>query len=219
MTIQDFYAQQDALTDPGELAGIYGDLPDTISGLRDVVSGLIVHVAWAERYGIPPDVPMIRQTQSVADRLKLIQASFAGSLVAARPPSSRTFGTCRDYALMLCSMLRDRSIPARVRCGFASYLADDVRQDHWICEYWSPDDGRWAQADAQLDQVHIDQLRIAFDSANLPRDAFATASQAWRLARRNAVPAESFGHGIARGLWTELKPISSKMNITLRRVP
>ncbi|MBR0896294.1 transglutaminase domain-containing protein [Bradyrhizobium tropiciagri] len=201
MTTQEFYLRQDALTDPGALVGTYDDLPETISGLCGIVSGLIIHVAWAERYGIPPDVAMVRQTQPVADRLKLIQAAFAGPLTAARPPRSRTFGTCRDYALLLCSMLRHRSIPARVRCGFATYIGDDIYHDHWICEYWSPDDRRWLQADAQLDRLQIDQQQIAFDSANLPRDAFLTASQAWRLARSNAVAAGAFGHGAATGLW------------------
>ena len=201
MTIQECYVRQDALTDPGELAGAYDDLPATVSGLCKVVSGLIIHVAWAERYGIPPDFPMVRQTQPVADRLKLIQSSFAGSLTAARPPRSRTFRTCRDYALLLCSMLRSRSIPARVRCGFATYIADDIYHDHWICEYWSPGDQRWLQADAQLDALQIDQLQITFDRANLPRDAFLTASQAWRMARSNAVAAGAFGHGSATGLW------------------
>ncbi|GIQ75306.1 transglutaminase-like domain-containing protein [Bradyrhizobium sp. RD5-C2] len=201
MTIQECYVRQDALTDPGELAGAYDDLPETVSGLCEVISGLIIHVALAERYGIPPDVSMVRQTQPVADRLKLIQASFAGSLTAARPPRSRTFGTCRDYALLLCSMLRSRSIPARVRCGFATYIGDDIYHDHWICEYWSPGDRRWLQADAQLDALQIEQLQIRFDGANLPRDAFLTASQAWRITRSNAVAAGAFGHGAARGLW------------------
>ncbi|WP_076858729.1 transglutaminase domain-containing protein [Bradyrhizobium mercantei] len=201
MTIQEHYVRQDALTDPGALARAYDDLPETISGLREVVSGLIIHVAWAERYGIPPGVPMVRQTQPVADRLKLIQVAFAGSLTAPRPPRSRTFGTCRDYALLLCSMLRSRSIPARVRCGFATYIGDDIYHDHWICEYWSPGEKRWRQADAQLDALQIDQQQITFDCANLPRDAFLTASQAWRLARSNAVAAGAFGHAATTGLW------------------
>ncbi|MES5483514.1 transglutaminase domain-containing protein [Bradyrhizobium sp. INPA03-11B] len=201
MTIQQFYVRQDALTDPGELAGTYDDLPETIPELREVVSGLIVHVALAELYGIPPDTPMIRQTQPVADRLKSIQAAFAASLTAARPPRNRTFGTCRDYALLLCSMLRTRSIPARVRCGFATYIGDDIHHDHWICEYWSPADERWRQADAQLDALQIDRQQVTFDCANLPRDAFLTASQAWRLARSNAVAAGAFGHAATTGLW------------------
>ncbi|MDH2380699.1 transglutaminase-like domain-containing protein [Bradyrhizobium sp. CER78] len=201
MTIQQFYVRQDALTDPGELAGAYDDLPETIPDLREVVSGLMVHVALAELYGIPPDTPMIRQTQRVADRLKSIQAAFAGSLTAARPPRSRTFGTCRDYALLLCSMLRARSIPARVRCGFATYIGDDIYHDHWICEYWPPADERWLQADAQLDALQIDRQQITFDCANLPRDAFLTASQAWRLVRSNSVAAGAFGHAATTGLW------------------
>ncbi|MCC8960965.1 hypothetical protein H8A95_01230 [Bradyrhizobium sp. Pear76] len=49
--------------------------------------------------------------------------------------------------------------------------------------------------------MQIDQLRIPFDSANLPREAFLTASQAWRLARSNAVAAGAFGHGATAGLW------------------
>ena len=187
--------------DPGELADTYRDLPDSISGMRDVVSGLIVHVALAEQYGIPSDVPLIRQTQPVGDRLQSIQAAFPGSLTAPRPPLRRTFGTCRDYALMLCSMLRDRSIPARVRCGFASYFGPNAYQDHWICEYWRPAETRWVQVDAQLDQLQIDDLRIGFDCADLPHGAFVTAAQAWRLARNNAIAANAFGHSGAAGLW------------------
>ncbi|MBK5651892.1 MAG: transglutaminase domain-containing protein, partial [Rhizobium sp.] len=201
VTIQQCYVRQDALTDPGAFAGAYDDLPETIAGLREVVSGLIVHVALAQLYDIPPDVPMTRQTQPVADRLQATLASFAGSLTATRPPRNRTFGTCRDYALLLCSMLRHRSIPARVRCGFATYIAGDIYHDHWICEYWPPGEQRWRQADAQLDALQIEQQQITFDCADLPRDAFLTAAQAWRLARSNAVAAGAFGHAGTTGLW------------------
>jgi len=194
------YVRQDDLTDPGDLRGAYDDLPDSVTGLRDVVSGLIIHVAWAERYGIPPDAPMVRQTQPVAKRLQLIHAAYPGSLTSERPPHKRTFGTCRDYALLLCSMLRSRSIPARVRCGFATYF-DSPYHDHWICEYWSPAETRWVQVDAQLDPFHIAQLRITFDGADLPRGVFLAASQAWRLARAGTVAPELFGHADASGWW------------------
>ena len=126
------YARQDALTDPGVLSALYDDLPVGPSALREVVSQLITHVDWAVRYGIPPNTAMPRDTQPVADRLKLIQSIHAGSLSARRPPHKRTFGTCRDYSLMICSMLRHRSIPARVRCGFATYFPWRPYEDHWI---------------------------------------------------------------------------------------
>ena len=195
------YAKQDALTDPGSLAGLYDDLPKNPSALRDIVSQLIVHVSWAARYGFSPDQVMPRDTQSVVDRLNAIQTAFSGSLSAQRPPGKRTFGTCRDYSLMLCSMLRQRSIPARVRCGFATYLSQAPYKDHWVCEYWSQDHTRWIRTDAQLDQLQRDQLRIAFDCADLPDGVFLTGGPAWTLARSGTAAAGDFGHGEARGLW------------------
>jgi hypothetical protein len=200
-SIPGLYAKQDPLTDPGDLAALYGDLPDDPSALRDVVSKLIAHVSWAAHYDIPPDITMPRDTQSVADRLNLIQSTHAGSLSAQRPPESRTFGTCRDYALMLCSMLRHHAIPARVRCGFATYFSLAPYEDHWICEYWSAQEKRWARADGQLDQLHRDHLAIKFNCADLPSGAFLTGGQAWTLARSGTVAAHDFGHGDATGLW------------------
>ena len=195
------YARQDALTDPGGFSALYDDLPVGPAALREVVSQLIMHVAWAARYVIPPNIAIPRETQSVADRLKLIQSIYPGSLLVLRPPEKRTFGTCRDYSLMICSMLRHHSIPARVRCGFATYFPWRPYEDHWICEYWAPEECRWVRTDAQLDQLQRDQLAINFDCADLPTGAFLSAGQAWLLARSGAAPASDFGHGDAKGLW------------------
>jgi hypothetical protein len=187
------------MTDPGVLAGLYDDLPDDPSTLRDIVSRLIIHVSWAARYGITPDVPLPRDTQSVFDRLKLTQTVLAGSITAQRPPEKRTFGTCRDYSLMLCSMLRHRSIPARVRCGFATYLNTGPHEDHWICEYWST--VGWVRTDAQLDGVHQDQLGIDFNCADLPNGTFLSGAEAWMRTRAAVAAPDDFGHGDAKGLW------------------
>ena len=148
-TLPELYSRHDALTDPGVLAGLYDDLPDGLSALRDIVSYLIVHVSWAARYGISPDTPMPRDTQPVSDRLKLIQAMFPGPLGVDRSPEKRASGGCRDDSLMLCSILRQRSIPARVRCGFATYFGVGPFEDHWICECWSAEARRWIRVDAQ----------------------------------------------------------------------
>lgn len=199
-TVEALYARQDALTDPGPLRVLYDDLPAEPAALRTLVSSLIAHVSWAVQYGIPPDTPMPRDTQAVADRLHAIQSAFAGSLCAPRPADKRTFGTCRDYALLLCSMLRQRAIPARVRCGFANYFRPGPYEDHWICEYWLANEARWARADAQLDALHCEQLTIAFDCADMPAEAFLTAGEAWRRVRDGVAP-DNFGHDAARGLW------------------
>jgi len=47
--IPEFCANQDRYTDPGELAGLYDDLPDAPAELREIVSQLISHVSLEER--------------------------------------------------------------------------------------------------------------------------------------------------------------------------
>jgi Transglutaminase-like superfamily len=195
------YARQDALTDPAGMAPLYDELPAGLPALFNVMSGLMVHTSWAAQYGIPPETPLPRDTKPVAERLAEIQQRFAGPLIAERPPTQRPFGTCRDFALLACSALRHRSIPARVRCGFATYFAARRYTDHWICEYWKADEDRWAMADAQLDQLQRDHLAIAFDCSDLPAGAFLSAATAWQLARSGAVDAHEFGHGDVGGLW------------------
>ena len=195
MSIPDLYVEQDAFTDPGAFASLYHDRSTSPAELRDIVSRLIIHVAWAARYGVPPDVPLPRDTLPASERLKLL-----GSLTSDRRERC-SFGTCRDYAVMLASMLRHQSIPARIRCGFASYFTGGPFEDHWICEYWSATEKRWVRADAQLDQLHREQLAIRFDAADLPSEMFLSAGQAWQRARSGRADAAEFGQGNARGFW------------------
>ena len=195
MSIPDLYLKQDGFTDPGAFADLYRNLSASPVELRDIVSRSIIHIAWADRYGIPPDVPLSRETLPASERLKLM-----GSLTN-DPKDRRSFGTCRDYAITLGSMLRHQSIPARIRCGFATYFTPGPFEDHWICEHWSATDDRWVRADAQLDQLHRKQLGIRFDPADLPAGVFLTAGQAWQWARGGRADATAFGQGSARGLW------------------
>ncbi len=197
----ELYIQQDALTDPGTLAGLFEGLPESPAALRELVSRLIVHVAWAANYGIAPDTPMPRETLPVGQRLALTLSALRAPLTLPRSPAQRTFGTCRDYALMLTAMLRQRAIPARIRCGFATYFTSAPYEDHWICEYWSAAQARWIRADVQIDERLREQLDITFDCADLPEQAFLPAGQAWQLARSGGVDADMFGHGNDRGWW------------------
>jgi hypothetical protein len=195
------YARHDALTHPAGLAPLYDALPAGAPALCGVMSGLIVHTSWADKYGIPPGTPLPRETKPVAGRLAEIQQCFAGPLAMERAPAQRPVGTCRDFALLLCSALRHRRIPARVRCGFATYFAGGGYQDHWICEYWLCDQRRWAMADAQIDPLQRDHLGITFDTADLPAGAYLPAIAAWQLVRSGRAAAEAFGHADTRGLW------------------
>lgn len=207
--VAEHFIAHDRMTEPGALGSLYEHLPRDISSLRDIVSGLIVHVSCADMYGIPAGMPRPRETQPVSARLQLIQESFAGPLEVPRPPHQRTFGTCRDYSLLLCSILRHRAVPARIRCGSATYFDAAPYQDHWICEYWAAAEQRWRRIDAQIDEMQQSDLGIAFDLTDLPNEAYLTAAQAWRLVRSGSADPDKFGHGDARGLWF--------MNVSLHR--
>ena len=53
-----------------------------------------------------------------------------------RDADQRVVGTCRHFAVLSCALLRYRGIPARARCGFATYFQKGQGLDHWVTEYW-----------------------------------------------------------------------------------
>ncbi len=110
-----------------------------------------------------------------------------------RKPQERFIGTCRDFAFFTCSILRHKGIPARVRCGFASYFHSDWYSDHWVCEYFDKKLNQWLLADAELGNEEKEKYHIDFDPANISREKFLTAGKAWIKARRNQINPEILG--------------------------
>lgn len=178
-------------------------LPDGISELCRIVQGVLIHLEWVSAYGVSAgDLACpSRETLSLSDRLRQLADADARSLLIPRAAAARAGGTCRDFALMLCGLLRHQGIPARLRCGFAAYFREAHWEDHWICEYWVQDERRWRRVDAQLDGVLADRLGIGFDPTDLPQDMFISAGDAWARCRGGSDDAESFGHGRACGMW------------------
>jgi hypothetical protein len=198
----DRWTQQSSMSDPAGHAGLIAELPAGVGALSRVIWGLLVHSDWLPAYGLDESDfrTVSRNTLSVADRLDAILAGDPQNLRTPRSPGRRAVGTCRDYALMLCSFLRSQSVPARVRCGFADYFGA-TREDHWVCEYWDEKGGRWLLSDAQLDEVIAPECRIAFDPIDVPRRAFMTAGEAWMACRAGKLDPDHFGHGSVRGAW------------------
>ena len=194
--MSDYYRTHGALSEPGrfrdELAMVPLDLPTMCA----FIQGIVIHADWAAAYGVK-DVALSRETLPVAQRLALLDPGKWTGL----PPARRTSGTCRDYALMLCSLLRERGVAARVRCGFATYFSDNPFEDHWVCEYRVEGENRWALADAQLDALMCEHLRIALDPTDLPAGAYLNAGKAWTAWREGRIDADAFGHGPAKGVW------------------
>lgn len=189
-----YYRTHGSLTEPGRFAAALAAFTD-LADLCAFIQGVVIHSDWASAYGVSADLS--RETLPVARRMELVETAGGRDL----EPARRTPGTCRDFALMTCSALRERGVPARVRCGFASYFPANPFEDHWVCEYWRPDESRWALADAQLDPLQREQLGVAFDPTDLPAGTFLNAGEAWTLWRDGEAEDIAFGHGEARGAW------------------
>jgi hypothetical protein len=188
------------MTEPGAASPLIEALPAGVATLNRVVQGLLIHGAWLSHYADGSAFNAIsRTTLPVQDRLAALAQRGPPNLET-RMPTLREVGTCRDFALMLCAFLRTKGTPARVRCGFAAYLGDGW-EDHWVCEYWNIQAGRWCLSDAQLDDVIKTACNITFDPSDVPRDMFRTAGEAWRSCRFGSNDPNRYGQGSIKGIW------------------
>lgn len=168
--MSDDYVSHSANTDPGIHAAMIRDLPLDIPALCRILHGLLIHEAWIERQGFDPAAfaGQSRDTLPVSKRLDQLLKIDPRPLTIVRPGQSRALATCRDFSLMLCAVLRQHGVPARIRCGFGTYFIGHPYHDHWVCEYWARDQRRWVLVDAELDEPHRSFLRFDFEPTDVP---------------------------------------------------
>ncbi len=184
-----YYVQHSVCTDPGDRAGLLAGLPMDIPLLSEIVRGVVVHrdeTSW--RFGFPLGVEHLddaktRYVRDILDRL--------GDL-GPRPAEDRFAGTCRDFSILLCAMLRTGGVPARLRCGFGGYFMAGFFDDHWVVEYWVDGYG-WRLADAQVAGAAREAYGVGFDPADVPRDQFLVAGSAWLACRSGERDPATFG--------------------------
>ena len=190
-----YYASQSYITDPGAYARLFDPLSVDVPTLCRIVQGLIVHPFEAHLYGIRIPKKRLREldTRNVSLMLARIQELDPQPLTVERPLVKRFAGNCRDFATLLCAMLRHQGIPARVRFGFATYFEPAFYTDHVICEYWHEAAQSWTLVDAQIDDVQRKKYRVTFDTENVPREQFIFAGKAWQMYRNGEAEPGRFG--------------------------
>ncbi len=197
-----FYARPGWVTEVGPYAASLDALPTGIAELCRLVQGTTIHIFWAERYGLSLSDERKTEVQlrTLQNRLARTYELDPRPLTEARPPEKRLVGNCRDFSLLLVSLLRHQGVPARARCGFGSYFIPNHFEDHWVAEYWNKDQQRWVLVDAQLDAYQCEALKIAFNPLDVPRDQFIVGGRAWQMCRSGQADPDSFGifdmHGL-----------------------
>lgn len=197
-----YYTCPGPMTDPHRFAHLFDRLPTDLPGLVKAVQGLMLHIFWAERYGmsLSDERKQEVQTRSVVPKLARIVELDRHPLAEPRTLENKLVSNCRDFSVMLCAMLRHQGVPARARCGFGVYFTPGHYEDHWVCEYWKADESRWVLVDAQLDELQCKTLQISFDPFDVPRDQFIVAGKAWQMCRAGEADPDLFGifqwHGL-----------------------
>lgn len=205
-----YYREHSVLTDPGKYAALYEELPRDVPGLARVVQGLLIppYVALLrDQYHVDPEEidnepfgPFgPRRMEALIER---IQIRHAATLTVARPPVLRIGVICRNYAVLLASMLRQQGIPARARVGFGGYFASVYAVDHRITEYWHEAQQRWVRVDAMIDEIQRAGRNLTFDTLDLgPGDPFWLAGEVWQRCRAGELDPQDFGDSdIDRGM-------------------
>src|SRR5271163_3616472 len=125
------YARHSRWTDPGPLDHHLDPLPSNPAALPEIVGGVMLHPFFAS-VGTDSSEAALR---SAAEILSAALERDGRPLDQAREEDKRVIGNCRNYALLACAILRQHSVPARLRVGFADYFTPDFGEDHWVCEW------------------------------------------------------------------------------------
>ncbi len=211
--VLDFYRKQSEISNPGKFASRFNSLPDSVDELCKVVQNTFSHIFWIREknnYGFTPfdveakgrDPSKELNLRSLEEKLEALFSYDDTPLGEARDNINRVVGNCRDFALLLVSILRHKGIPARVRSGAARYffpLEMERYEDHYICEYWNEEEKRWIMVDPQIDDLQKKTLNMKISPLDLPYDQFLDAGRTWQVFREGEINPEKFGIGDWRG--------------------
>ncbi|MHB8449856.1 MAG: transglutaminase-like domain-containing protein [Mycobacteriales bacterium] len=184
-----YYATPGSLT---VLDSVDGDLLQADgSEPKDVcwpVHSLVIQPIEAEQLGFTATRLAENQVRPADRIVRALLALEGGPLSVPREPPHRVVGTCRHFAVLACALLRHNAVPARVRCGFATYFQSGLALDHWITEYWDETQTRWVRIDPEiLGQTVLDHPE------DLRPGEFLSGGEAWRAYRRGEVDPHTFG--------------------------
>ncbi|WP_433429056.1 transglutaminase-like domain-containing protein [Nonomuraea sp. CA-141351] len=163
-------------------------LPSDPVEICRVASGLVIQPHDAAALPVPEERMAEKNLRPVSAIVEALTRLDPAPLTTPRPAHLRVVGTCRHFSTLSCALLRLRGIPARTRCGFATYFVPGKHLDHWITEYWRADDRRWVRVDSEI--LNGDQVAHPED---LAPGEFLTGGESWTLHRKGAVDPDTFG--------------------------
>lgn len=165
-TVLEFYRKYSLFTDPGKYEYLYKNLPDSLLELCHLLKSQFIHpyAELPEYRDLFPKERWDEQLKYPTVKLVLegLMAYDSRGIVKDRKPENRLVLGCRDYSLLLASVLKCRGIPARLRSGHATYLIPGFHASHVICEVWNEKDKRWMLVDPSTGMVDFNREKFDF---------------------------------------------------------
>ena len=152
------------------------------------VHALVFQPRDAEKLGLPPGRLAKNQMRPAAKIVAVLMALGRTPLSLPREADQRVVGTCRHFAVLSCALLRYRGIPARARCGFATYFEPGKGLDHWVTEYW---DQQGPGGYVLTPRSWASRCSHTLRTCN-PESSFS-GGEAWNAYRDGRIDAGSFG--------------------------
>lgn len=192
------YVEQTRMTSPGRYARYYDDLPDNPSDIVKAVQGLVLHGELDKLYGVRIGKVQGQDEllRSVEEILGAIIRVDSNSLTIPREPKHRFVGMCRDFSILVVSILRHKKIPARLRAGFGDYFDGTYKyEDHWLLEYYDEAKKTFVRMDAQIDALQREHYKINFDTEHIPVGShYYTGAEAYLACRQGTFRQGDFGY-------------------------
>ncbi|BFH61850.1 transglutaminase-like domain-containing protein [Paenibacillus azoreducens] len=190
-----FYQEHDMMTEIKTMKHMVTGIPKDIKTIVTYVQNILLHQHWSEVYGLElsderKKEPFIR---SFEDKLIFLNKLGFTHVSEQRTNDHKMISICRDFSVVAAALCREAGIPARARCGFASYFEKDKYIDHWVLEYWNEEKKKWVMVDAQLDVLQQRALKLPFDPLDVSENYFITGPRAWLLCREGKLNPELFG--------------------------
>ncbi len=195
MDLLNYYLEQGVMTRVTTMKEMIGEIPADIKKIVTLVQNFLLHQHFAVRYGVEltPEQQQEPTIRGFNDKLVLLRGKGIEGISQPLPVDQKLIGICRDFSVISAALCREAGIPARARCGFATYFEKDRYVDHWVLEYWHREQQRWLMVDAQLDELQRKRLDINFDTLNVSKDHFLVAGKAWQLCRCGEKDPKLFG--------------------------
>lgn len=189
------YKEHDVMTEIKTMKELVTNIPKDIKTIVSYVQNILLHQHWSKAYGVELSEERRKEPWIRSFEEKLIFLNKLGykHVSDKKEVQNRMIGICRDFSVVAAALCREAGIPARARCGFATYFEKGKYIDHWVLEYWKEDEKRWVMVDAQIDELQKNKLNLPFDTLDVSEEYFITGPRAWLMCREGKLKPELFG--------------------------